>query len=167
MIVITSDEAPKSGPFAESSACCGVPTFPNLPSTGTTTTGTTTTGTTTTGTTTTGTTTTGPTTTGTTTTGTTPTGTTTTGTTTTGPTTLPPCVPEFGTICPTGGGGQVGLLLISKYVLANTQDPLDDYDHFSLLASIEDLFGLKRLGYASPSTLPVFSVFSTYKGYTG
>ncbi len=33
---------------------------------------------------------------------------------------------------------------------------VDYYNHFSLLASIENLFGLKRLGYGSDLTLPVF-----------
>jgi hypothetical protein len=64
---------------------------------------------------------------------------------------------------PTGGGGQVGLLLISQYVKPNSADLVDYYNHFSLLASIENLFGLKRLGYASDLTLPVFDQ-STFNG---
>jgi hypothetical protein len=32
----------------------------------------------------------------------------------------------------------------------------DYYNHFSLLASIEKLFGLQRLGYAADSALPLF-----------
>jgi len=31
LLVITADEAPSSGEFADSSACCGQPQFPNLP----------------------------------------------------------------------------------------------------------------------------------------
>ncbi len=31
LIVITSDEAPSSGEFADSSSCCGQPAYPNLP----------------------------------------------------------------------------------------------------------------------------------------
>jgi len=31
LLVITSDEAPSSGEFADSSACCAQPLFPNLP----------------------------------------------------------------------------------------------------------------------------------------
>jgi hypothetical protein len=38
---------------------------------------------------------------------------------------------------------------------------VDYYNHYSLLASIEDLFGLKRLGYASVPALPVFDA-ATY-----
>jgi hypothetical protein len=67
---------------------------------------------------------------------------------------------------PTGGGGQVGLLLLSQYVKPGTMDVFDYFNHFSLLASIEDLFGLKRLGYASERGLPVFgsSVYTNYSG---
>ncbi|HXD63441.1 MAG TPA: alkaline phosphatase family protein, partial [Solirubrobacteraceae bacterium] len=44
MIVVTFDQAPQTGPNADSSSCCDQPTFPNLSgSTGTSTTGTTTT----------------------------------------------------------------------------------------------------------------------------
>ncbi len=31
LLVITTDEAPSSGEFADSSSCCGQPGFPNLP----------------------------------------------------------------------------------------------------------------------------------------
>jgi phosphatidylinositol-3-phosphatase len=52
------------------------------------------------------------------------------------------------------GGGRVGLLLISKYVKPGSVNVIGDYNHFSLLASIEDLFSLSRLGYAgSPGVL--------------
>ena len=65
---------------------------------------------------------------------------------------------------PTGGGGQVGLLLISRYVKPNFPELTDYFNHFSLLASIEKLFGLQRLGYAAASGLPVFgsSVWTNY-----
>jgi len=57
---------------------------------------------------------------------------------------------------PPPGGGRVGLLLISKYVKPGSVNVISDYNHFSLLASIEDLFGLGRLGYAGSVGLPVF-----------
>jgi hypothetical protein len=62
------------------------------------------------------------------------------------------------------GGGKVGLLLLSKYVKPDTINGFDSFNHFSLLASIEDLFGLDRLGYAAASGLPVFgpSVYTAY-----
>ncbi len=87
LLVITTDEAPSSGEFADSSSCCGQPHFPNLPP----------------------------------------------------PTGIAASLPE--------GGGQVGALLLSPFVKAHavSQEP---FNHFSLLRTIEDLFGLKHLGYA-------------------
>ena len=130
----------------------------------TTTTDTTTTDTTTTGTTTTDTT---ATTTGTTTTDTTAGSTTTPRATTTAPTTTTaPVSLGSGETTPTGGGGQVGLLLISPYVKPNTIDVVDYFNHFSLLATIENMFGLHRLGYSGAPGLPLFSagVFNNYTG---
>lgn len=160
LIAITFDQAPQSGPNADSSSCCDNPTYPNMPSSpsppATSTTPTTTAATTTTGTT--GTTTT-------TTTTTTSTGTDATGTTTT-TSASPPGSSTFGSGNPTGGGGQVGLVLISQYVKPGTQDAIDSFNHFSLLASIESLFGLKRIAYAGDPLLPVFgtSVYTKWAG---
>lgn len=67
---------------------------------------------------------------------------------------------------PTGGGGQVGLLLISQYVKPNSLDPNDYYNHYSVLASIESLFSLSRLGFASDLSLPVFDRV-IYNAWTG
>ena len=133
-------------------------------STTTTTTDTTTTDTTTAGTTTTDTT---ATTTGTTTTDTTAGLTTTTPATTTAPTTTTaPVSLGSGETTPTGGGGQVGLLLISPYVKPNTVDVIDYFNHFSLLATIENMFGLHRIGYSGAPGLPLFST-SVFNNYTG
>jgi hypothetical protein len=95
-------------------------------------------------------------------TGTTTTPTSTTTTTTTTSTTTP--TSSGGQTTPTGGGGQVGLLLISKYVKPGSTDTLDYFNHFSLLGSIEDLFGLKHLGYARDPALPLFygGVYNAY-----
>ncbi len=61
---------------------------------------------------------------------------------------------------PPSGGGQVGALLLSPFVKAGTvnQDP---YNHFGLLRTLEDLFGLKHLGYAAATGVSSFgaSVF--------
>jgi phosphatidylinositol-3-phosphatase len=87
LLVITTDEAPSSGEFADSSSCCGQPRFPNLsPATG-----------------------------------------------------AAAVAPE--------GGGQVGALLLSPYVKGGVlnQEP---YSHFSLLRTVEGIFGVKPLGYA-------------------
>ncbi len=99
LLAITVDQAPSSGEFADSSACCGQPQFPNLPAS------------------------------------------------TSG------LGPE--------GGGQVGALLLSPFIKGGgvSQEP---YNHFSLLRTIEDLFGLSHLGYAGLSKVSSFepSIFS-------
>jgi phosphatidylinositol-3-phosphatase len=46
------------------------------------------------------------------------------------------------------GGGAVGALLLSPFVKGATTDQ-EPFNHFSLLRTIEDLFGLKHLGYAA------------------
>ncbi len=105
LLVITVDEAPSTGPFADSSSCCAQPQFPNLPA------------------------------------------------------------PAGGTIAglPLKGGGEVGALLLSPYVKAGTTNQ-EQYNHFSLLRTIEDLYGLKHLGYAGLAGVSSFdaSVFSAY-----
>jgi hypothetical protein len=61
------------------------------------------------------------------------------------------------------GGGQIGALLISPYIRAGTTDA-KAYNHYSSLASWEQLFGLKRLAYAA-TVKNVFGadVFSNYR----
>jgi len=49
------------------------------------------------------------------------------------------------------GGGRVGALVISPFVAPGTTSARA-YNHYSLLGSIEDLFGLPRLGYARTVT---------------
>jgi phosphatidylinositol-3-phosphatase len=124
LITITYDQAPQTGPYADSSSCCGTPDYPNLIgftgiSSGPT----------------------GP-----------------AGTSGASGPTGPSSSPSLGNgqTNPTGGGGQVGLLLLSKYVSPGVPEVTDYYNHFSLLASIEDSFGFKRLGYAGAKSLPVF-----------
>jgi hypothetical protein len=67
----------------------------------------------------------------------------------------------------TPGGGQVGMLVISSYVTPKSSDDVDQANHFSLLALIEDLFSLKPLGYAADAT--PFSTGSTglFNAYSG
>ncbi len=168
LIAITFDQAPQTGQYADPSACCATPPYPNLagaspttttpttPSTPATTTSTpatattpTTPASTTTASTITATATTTSTTTATTTASTTPT----TPATTTTTTTTPNLGTGQGQTSPTGGGGQVGLLLISEWIKPGTQDLIDYYNHFSLLGSIEDIFDLKHLGFANQSGL--------------
>ncbi len=103
LLVISVDEAPSSGEFADSTSCCGQPLFPNAPAK-------------------------------------TPSG------------------------APRGGGG-VGALLLSPYVKGATTNQ-ELFNHFSLLRTIEDLFGLGHLGYAGLSAVKSFepSMFTARKG---
>jgi phosphatidylinositol-3-phosphatase len=64
--------------------------------------------------------------------------------------------PPTGPVKPTGGGGKVGLLLISPFVAPGTSDESGYYNHYSLLFSIEELFGLERIGYAREEALTPF-----------
>jgi hypothetical protein len=112
LIAITFDQAPQSGPSADSSGCCLTSAYPNVPSgmggagaPGTS--------------------------------GATGASGAAGATGSTGASALTPA-----------GGGRVGLLLISKYVKPGSVNLIGEYNHFSLLASIEDLFSLSRLGYA-------------------
>lgn len=92
LLVITVDEAPSTGAFADSSSCCGQPLFPNAPAK---------------------------------------------------------------TLAGTPkGGGLVGALLLSPYMKGGTTSE-EPYNDFSLLRTIEELFGLPRLGYTSlPAVKP-------------
>ena len=99
--MITSDEAPSSGEFADSSSCCGQPVYPNLP-----------------------------------------------------------VVEGHGR-----GGGAVGALLISPYVRGGKTNS-EQYNHFSLLRTIEDVFKLQHLGYAALSAVKPLApaLFTSAKG---
>jgi hypothetical protein len=52
------------------------------------------------------------------------------------------------------GGGRTGTLIISKYVEPGCDD--HPYNHYALLRSLEDLFGLDHLGYAAQAGLETF-----------
>ena len=58
----------------------------------------------------------------------------------------------------------MGALLLSPYVKPGTTNQ-EPFNHFSLLRTIENLFGLPHLGYAASSKTgslqaPVFSAYS-------
>src|SRR6185437_6833760 len=55
------------------------------------------------------------------------------------------------------GGGQVGLLLLSPFIKKGGGLAQETYDHFSLLATVEQLFGLGKLGYAGLPEVKPFS----------
>lgn len=69
--------------------------------------------------------------------------------------------PPSGPVRKTGGGGQVGALLISPFVEPGTSSETY-FNHFSLLATIEDLFDLEKIGYAAEPAITGFdeSIFS-------
>ncbi len=55
------------------------------------------------------------------------------------------------------GGGRIGALVISRWTQGNTWSTTP-YNHYSLLASMEEIFRLPRLGYASASSLNRFGL---------
>jgi hypothetical protein len=57
----------------------------------------------------------------------------------------------------TGGGGKVGLLMISPYVEAGKVEEFEYANHFTLLKSLEKMFGVEPLGYATEETVPTLS----------
>jgi hypothetical protein len=137
LIAITFDQAPQSGPNADASGCCNTPSYPNLPASSAPTATTTAPSSSTTP----ASTTPSPTTTA-------PTGTSTTTTPSSASTTPTTTTTTPGSAATPPGGGRVGLLLISSFVKPGSVNGSDDYNHFSLLRSIEDLFSLKHLGFA-------------------
>ena len=61
------------------------------------------------------------------------------------------------------GGGRVGALVISRWTNPGTWSTTP-YNHYSLLASIEDIFGLTHLGYAGADGLNRFGL-DVYNAY--
>ncbi len=55
------------------------------------------------------------------------------------------------------GGGRVGALVLSPFTKGGTWSTTP-YNHYSLLASIEDTFGLPYLGYAGTPGLNRFGL---------
>jgi hypothetical protein len=107
LILITSAEAPQTGPTPDSSSCCGNPAYPNLPP-------------------------------------------------------LPEEAPA-GPVKSTGGGGHVGLLLLSKFVRPGSVNDTTYANHFTLLLTLEELFEFEKLGYANePALVPFDSTVFNY-----
>jgi hypothetical protein len=69
-----------------------------------------------------------------------------------------------GPVKPSGGGGRVGLLLISPFVAPGTVNASGYYNHYALLRSIEELLELEPLGYATEPALSPFDD-SVYSGF--
>jgi phosphatidylinositol-3-phosphatase len=75
-----------------------------------------------------------------------------------------PNVVSNGFLFPGLGGGRTGAVLLSPYIDPGTVDNTA-YNHFSLLRSTEDLFGLGHLGYAAQAGLRSLGVdaFTCYR----
>jgi len=67
-----------------------------------------------------------------------------------------PAPPAPGTQPVATGGGRVGALLLSRYVAAGAESA-SPYNHYSLLRTVEDLFGLPHLANAGEAGVPSFS----------
>ncbi len=53
------------------------------------------------------------------------------------------------------GGGRIGAVLLSRYIKPGTVSTVP-YNHYSLLRTVEDIFGLAHLGYAAEPDLQSF-----------
>jgi hypothetical protein len=62
-----------------------------------------------------------------------------------------PNTPNAGGQTPGPGGGRTGTVVVSRFVTPGTTSD-KPYNHYSLLRTVEDLFGLPPLGYAGRST---------------
>jgi hypothetical protein len=136
LIMITSAQAPQAGDAADPSGCCLAPEYPNLPATTPPTTSTT------------------PlTTTKESSTSTTETSTSATEETTAAATTT--YTEE--SVTESGGGGKVGLLMISPFVEPGKVEETEYANHFTLLKTLEKMFGVEPLGYAAEEEMPTLS----------
>jgi hypothetical protein len=62
------------------------------------------------------------------------------------------------------GGGRIGAVMVSPFVAPHTVSKTP-YNHYSLLRSLEDIFGLDHLGYASQKGLATFGadIFTAHR----
>lgn len=67
----------------------------------------------------------------------------------------PETIPDNGPGISGPGGGRVGAVLVSRFIKPGTVSKTA-YNHYALLGSIEDFFGLDRLGYAGQKGLKKF-----------
>jgi phosphatidylinositol-3-phosphatase len=65
------------------------------------------------------------------------------------------------------GGGRIGTVLLSPFIKPGTVSPTP-YNHYSLLRTLEDIFGVSHLGYAAASSLRAFGadVFTASRATT-
>ncbi len=133
MIMITSAEAPQGGEGADLTACCLAPTYPNLPAPAVAPTPVNPTA------------------------ATTATEETTTATEETAEVEETKYTEE--SVLNSGGGGKVGLLIISPYVEAGRVEEFEYANHFTLLKTLQQMLGVgsEPLGYAAEPTMPALS----------
>jgi phosphatidylinositol-3-phosphatase len=131
LIMITSAQAPQVGEHPDPSGCCLAPAYPNLapvPAATPTTTP--------------------------------PTASTTAATSATSTTEeAEPATTAYTeeSVLASGGGGKVGLLMISPFVEPGTVVETEYANHFTLLKTIETMFGVEPLGYAGEEEMPTLS----------
>jgi hypothetical protein len=79
-----------------------------------------------------------------------------------------PNSPNNGGPTPGNGGGRIGAVLLSKYIKAGSVNDTP-YNHYSLLRSTEDMFGLPHLAFAAQEGLKPFGddVFNAPAGNGG
>ncbi len=75
--------------------------------------------------------------------------------------------PNAGGLVAGPGGGKIGAVLVSPYIEPGTV-VTNEYNHYSLLRTVEDLFGLDHLGYAQSPNPGAFGadVFTRPEGLT-
>jgi hypothetical protein len=66
-----------------------------------------------------------------------------------------PNTPNNGGPTPGAGGGRIGAVLLSPYIKPGGVSN-QEYNHYSMLRSFEDVFGLEHLGYAGMDGLKAF-----------
>jgi phosphatidylinositol-3-phosphatase len=73
--------------------------------------------------------------------------------------------PDKGPGISSSGGGRIGAILVSPFIRPGTLSNVP-YNHYSLLRSIEDFFGVGHLGYAAQKGLKPFGneIFNQPKG---
>src|SRR4051794_38209222 len=77
-----------------------------------------------------------------------------------------PNTPNNGGPTPGNGGGRVGAVLLSPFIKPGSVNDTP-YNHYSLLRSTEDIFGLPHLAYAAQDGLKPFEVDVFNKGPDG
>jgi hypothetical protein len=131
LIMITSAQAPQAGEHLDQKACCLAPAYPNLaPVDGTTPAPAPTT--------------------------TTPSTTTTEAETEESTTTTATKYTEE-SVVETGGGGKVGLLMISPFVEPGKVEEAEYANHFTLLKTLATMLGVEPTGYAAEEEVPTLS----------